>query len=255
MPTATKTDLPHHTPRVAARPALMTKPPSAILHLTAPSTPLRPAPRPVYVAKPVFDWLLAMGLLVLCWPMMLLAMLAVKLTSRGPALYQQTRVGLSGKVFTIYKIRTMIHNCESTSGILWSQKGDPRITPVGLVLRNLHLDELPQLWNVLRGEMSLVGPRPERPEIVADLQLSIYGYDLRHTVKPGLTGFAQVHLPPDSSILTVKNKLIYDRFYISRVSLGMDLRCLLWTACKLFGLRRLYQRAPRRVGRANRTTE
>ena len=202
------------------------------------------AVRPTYRAKAWMDLLLAAGLLVLSLPVMAFTVLLIRCTSAGPALYRQTRVGRGGRIFTIYKFRTMEHNCESTSGIQWSVMGDPRITPLGRWLRRLHLDELPQLWNVICGEMSLVGPRPERPEIVADLQVSICGYDVRHTVLPGITGFAQVHLPPDSSILTVKNKLIYDRFYISRVVLGMDLYCLGCTGLKVLGLRKLYQRPP-----------
>ncbi len=190
------------------------------------------------------DLLMAVGLMVLALPVMAFTVLLIRCTSAGPALYRQTRVGRGGRVFTIYKFRTMEHNCESKSGIQWSMVGDPRITPLGKWLRKLHIDELPQLWNVLRGDMSLVGPRPERPEIVADLQVSIFGYDVRHTVLPGITGFAQVHLPPDSSILTVKNKLIYDRFYISRIGLGTDLYCLACTALKVVGLRKLYQRPP-----------
>jgi lipopolysaccharide/colanic/teichoic acid biosynthesis glycosyltransferase len=200
--------------------------------------------RPTYRAKAWMDLLLAACCFVLAMPVMFLVLLLIRCTSSGPAIYRQTRVGRGGRIFTILKFRTMEHNCEARSGIQWSVAGDPRITPLGKWLRRLHLDELPQLWNVLRGEMSLVGPRPERPEIVADLQVSIYGYDLRHTVLPGITGFAQVHLPPDSSILTVKNKLIYDRFYVSRIGLGMDLYCLGCTVLKVLGLRKLYQRPP-----------
>jgi len=208
--------------------------------------PAPPAVRPVYAAKAWFDLSCAALLFVGTLPLMVLTCLAVRLTSTGPAIYSQSRVGRAGRVFTIYKFRTMAHNCELASGIQWSVRGDSRITPLGHWLRKLHLDELPQLVNVLRGEMSLVGPRPERPEIVADLQLSIVNYDVRHTVLPGITGFAQVHLPPDSSILTVKNKLIYDRFYISRLGLRMDVYCLACTLLKVVGLKKLYQRSPRR---------
>jgi lipopolysaccharide/colanic/teichoic acid biosynthesis glycosyltransferase len=169
----------------------------------------------------------------------------VRATSRGPAIYTQSRVGRSGKVFTLYKIRTMIHECESITGPRWSMPGDPRIAPIGGILRHLHLDELPQLFNVLKGDMSLVGPRPERPEIVKKLRQNVQGYDRRHTVKPGITGFAQIHLPPDSCIRSVKNKLVYDLFYIRNRSMRFEAFIVLATFMKLFGLRRLYQRKPR----------
>ncbi len=210
--------------------------------------PHRPAAipvRPEYVAKVVLDYALSAILLALAVPVILGALLLVRFTSHGPALYSQTRVGRAGRNFKIYKIRTMTHDCEKFTGPQWSVKGDPRITPLGQILRVLHIDELPQLWNVLRGEMSLIGPRPERPEIVEDLRLSIFGYDVRHQVKPGITGFAQIHLPPDSNILTVHNKLVYDRYYIARMGLRLDLRILAATALKIVGLRKLYQRPPR----------
>lgn len=229
--------------RVAPRTALTTSAPAA-----APA-PVRTAAVPVvptYRLKAAIDYALAAALLVLLLPVMAVTAAAVKLTSRGPAIYSQTRVGRGGRVFVIYKFRTMYHECEKVSGIQWSVRGDLRITPLGRVLRALHLDEFPQLWNVLRGEMSLVGPRPERPEIVNDLRVSVWGYDIRHAVLPGITGFAQIHLPPDSSIRTVKNKLIYDRFYVGRMGLLMDLYCLVCTGLKVFGLRRLYHRPPRK---------
>ena len=225
-------------------------PRTALTPTTLPAAaPARTAPLPVvpaYRLKAVLDYCLAAALFVVLLPVMLLTAVAVKASSRGPAIYSQTRVGRGGRVFVIYKFRTMYHECEKISGIQWSVKGDLRITPLGRVLRALHLDELPQLWNVLRGEMSLVGPRPERPEIVADLRLSVCGYDVRHAVKPGITGFAQVHLPPDSSIQTVRNKLIYDRFYVARMGLLTDLYCLACTGLKVLGLRRLYHRPPRK---------
>src|SRR5207237_10607340 len=179
-------------------------------------------------------------------PRMVVCGLLVRATSRGPALYTQTRVGQGGRVFTLYKIRTMYHDCERQSGPRWSTPGDPRITPVGRVLRRLHLDELPQLWNVLKGDMNLIGPRPERPEIVAKLRASVPGYDRRHAVKPGITGFAQIHLPPDSCLRSVKNKLVYDLFYIRNRSARLELLVLFATGLKLLGLKRLYQRKPRR---------
>jgi lipopolysaccharide/colanic/teichoic acid biosynthesis glycosyltransferase len=139
----------------------------------------------------------------------------------------------------------MYHDCERHSGPKWSTPGDTRITPLGRIYRKLHLDELPQLWNVLRGDMSLIGPRPERPEIVAKLRESVPGYDRRHQVKPGITGFAQVHLPPDTCLRSVKNKVAYDLFYIRHASVPLALFILFATGLKLFGLKKLYQRKPR----------
>src|SRR5262249_20125711 len=123
--------------------------------------------------KAAVDCVLAVGMLVLAAPVIAVAAILVKLTSPGPAFYAQTRVGLAGRVFRIYKIRTMHHNCEQASGAKWATAGDPRVTSVGRFLRKTHLDELPQLWNVIRGDMSLVGPRPERPEFVATLEKEI----------------------------------------------------------------------------------
>jgi lipopolysaccharide/colanic/teichoic acid biosynthesis glycosyltransferase len=222
--------------------------------LRTPAVSIRPAPcrpsvsaaeRRAGWAKPAFDTAAALLILIPGLPLMALCVLLVRLTSTGPAIYSQTRVGRGGRVFTLYKIRSMVHDCESLTGPRWSLPGDPRITPLGRVLRKLHLDELPQLFNVLRGDMSLVGPRPERPEIVKRLRLSVPGYDRRHTVKPGLTGFAQVHLPPDTCVRSVKNKLAYDLFYIRHRSLRMELVVLFATGLKLLGLKRLYQRKPR----------
>src|SRR5262245_22208400 len=133
------------------------------------------------------DYAVAVVLAALAAPLLLFAAVLVKLTSRGPAFYSQTRVGADGRHFTIYKVRTMIHNAESLTGARWSLPGDPRITLVGRFLRASHLDELPQLWNVLRGEMSLVGPRPERPEFVPGLEKALPGYTNRLLVRPGVT--------------------------------------------------------------------
>ena len=136
----------------------------------------------------------------------------------------------------MYKLRSMYHNCERQSGVCWSLPGDPRITPVGRFLRFTHLDELPQLWNVLKGEMSLIGPRPERPELVARLARDIPRYRERMQVRPGVTGFAQVQLPYDSSLESVRRKLAYDLYYIDAASPGLDLRILLGTALKVSGI-------------------
>ncbi len=195
--------------------------------------------------KSAADFLLAVVCLIPAIPLMLASAFVVRMTSRGPAFYTQSRVGRGGTIFTLYKIRTMIHECESLTGPRWSMPGDPRITPIGRLLRRLHLDELPQLFNVLMGNMSLVGPRPERPEIVKRLRRLVPGYDRRHAVKPGITGFAQIHLPPDSCVRSVKNKLVYDLFYIRHRSLRLEAGIAMATIMKLFGLRRLYQRKPR----------
>jgi len=231
--------------------AVLVSPKPALRNLAVPirtTQPLPPNLAPVRVGdrvKFVVDLTLATILLIPGLPVMLVCMAIVRLTSAGPAVYTQSRVGRGGRVFTLYKIRTMSHDCESLTGPRWCIPGDPRITPVGRVLRQLHLDELPQLLNVLKGEMSLVGPRPERPEIVKNLLKVVPGYDRRHAVKPGITGFAQIHLPPDSCVRSVKNKLAYDLFYVRHRSAQMEVGILLATGLKLLGLRRLYQRKPR----------
>ncbi|MGL6075771.1 MAG: sugar transferase [Fimbriiglobus sp.] len=195
-------------------------------------------------SKAFLDYPLAAFLLIATLPLMLLAMLATKLTSPGPAIYSQRRVGLGGKVFTIYKIRSMVVQTTSATGTQWATKRDPRVTPVGKILRKLHLDELPQLWNVLRGEMAMIGPRPERPEIVSELRKQIPSYDQRHRVKPGITGYAQIHLPADTNLQSVRNKVAYDRHYIRHMGLGLDLYVYLCTALKVFHLKSLYRRLP-----------
>jgi lipopolysaccharide/colanic/teichoic acid biosynthesis glycosyltransferase len=186
--------------------------------------------------KMAVEWVAALLLLVLTAPLMLLAAVLVKLTSPGPVLYQQARVGWRGRTFTIFKIRTMWHDCERQSGPRWSTAGDPRITPVGRFLRRTHLDELPQLWNVLRCEMSLVGPRPERPEFVTKLVQEIPNYADRLLVRPGVTGLAQVQLHADSDLESVRRKLTYDRYYVQNLGFWLDLRILLCTAFKVLGI-------------------
>jgi lipopolysaccharide/colanic/teichoic acid biosynthesis glycosyltransferase len=182
------------------------------------------------------DVLAASILLVLTAPMIILAALLVRLTSRGPAFYTQTRVGHDGRLFTIFKIRTMVHNCESLSGPRWSIPGDPRITWLGQFLRQTHIDELPQLFNVLRGEMSLIGPRPERPEFTAKLERALPAYPERLRVRPGVTGLAQVHLPGDTSLASVRLKLAHDLFYIQQLSIGLEVRILFCTLLRVLGV-------------------
>lgn len=180
--------------------------------------------------KHLIDLCMAVLLLLPTIPIVVVAALLVKLTSKGPAFYTQTRVGLGGRLFTIYKLRSMIHNCESLSGPRWSTPGDPRVTWIGSILRATHVDELPQLLNVLRGEMSLIGPRPERPEFVPHLEHALGAYRQRLNVRPGVTGLAQVLLPPDTDLESVRKKLAHDLYYIRELSPGLDLRLLLCTA-------------------------
>ncbi len=186
--------------------------------------------------KTVLDRLAALGLLILFGPLIVLLAVLVKLTSRGPAFYTQTRLGFHGIPFTIYKLRTMVNRCESLTGPRWSMPGDPRITGLGRLLRASHLDELPQLLNVLRGDMSLIGPRPERPEFLPQLERACPGYRARLAVRPGVTGLAQVQLPADTSIESVRRKLAYDLYYIQNLSLRLDLALLVCTAFYAMGL-------------------
>ena len=146
-------------------------------------------------------------------------------------------MGKGGRPFTLYKIRTMIHNCEKASGAQWSKPGDPRITRVGAFLRSTHLDELPQLWNVLRGDMSLVGPRPERPEFTPESGAApCPHYRDRLAVRPGVTGLAQVQLPADTDLDSVRRKLAYDLYYIRHVNGWLDFRLIACTALRMFGV-------------------
>jgi lipopolysaccharide/colanic/teichoic acid biosynthesis glycosyltransferase len=186
--------------------------------------------------KMALDWSFAAVLLLFAAPVIFLAGLLVKFSSRGPLFYTQTRVGKNGKCFTIYKIRTMVHNCEGKSGAKWATANDPRITPVGAFLRKTHVDELPQLINVLRCEMSLVGPRPERPEFVPSLEKSIAHYGDRLLVRPGVTGLAQVQLPPDTDLASVQRKLAYDLHYVRHAGLWLDVRLILCTAIHVLGV-------------------
>jgi lipopolysaccharide/colanic/teichoic acid biosynthesis glycosyltransferase len=188
--------------------------------------------------------LLASVALIVLSPLLLLIALAVRLTSRGPIIYSQTRVGLDrreistealydrrrenhgGHIFTIYKFRSMYTDAERATGAVWASPSDPRVTPVGRVLRQFRLDELPQLWNVLRGDMNIVGPRPERPSIFARLREDIADYPLRQRAKPGITGWAQVNHAYDSCLDDVRTKVRYDLEYLQRQSLAEDLRIM-----------------------------
>jgi lipopolysaccharide/colanic/teichoic acid biosynthesis glycosyltransferase len=186
--------------------------------------------------KRALDITAALVLSVAAVPVIVLVALAVRLTSRGPALYSQIRLGQGGRPFRIVKIRSMYHECERQSGARWSTPGDTRVTPLGRFLRASHLDELPQLWNVLVGHMSLIGPRPERPEFVPTLEAAIPHYRERLRVRPGVTGLAQVQLPPDTDLSSVRRKLACDLVYVERVSLWLDFRILLGTVFYIFRL-------------------
>lgn len=189
-------------------------------------------------AKGLGDRLLALVLLFPVLPLMGLVVLLVRATSRGPGIYSQKRVGRGGRIFTMYKIRSMRQDAEQKSGPTWAGVAhDPRVTPLGYWLRKLHLDELPQIFNVLRGEMSLVGPRPERPEFVSMLAEQLPGYVERLAIAPGITGLAQVNLPPDTDLDSVRRKLVLDTQYIRTAGLLLDLRILLCTALRIIGIR------------------
>jgi sugar transferase (PEP-CTERM system associated) len=179
--------------------------------------------------KRALDVVLAIVGLLVAAPVLLAAAALVKLTSPGGALYRQERVGLNGRVFTIYKLRTMRVDAEAGTGPIWSTVNDPRITPVGGFLRTTRLDELPQLWNVLRGDMSFVGPRPERPQFVTQLTETIPYFSQRHVLKPGITGWAQVRLAYAASVEEAIEKLQYDLYYIKNLSLWLDLLILVET--------------------------
>jgi lipopolysaccharide/colanic/teichoic acid biosynthesis glycosyltransferase len=188
-------------------------------------------------AKVAFDYLTAALLLPIALPLIGLAALAVRLTSPGPVFYTQTRVGLNGRRYRIYKIRTMHHNCELVSGVRWAGKDDTRVFRVGRFLRQTHIDELPQLLNVLRGEMSMVGPRPERPEVIQakGLEQVVPGYRYRLTVKPGVTGLAQLQLPADTDLTSVRHKIVYDLYYVQNQGLWLDLRLVFGTVLRAIG--------------------
>lgn len=172
--------------------------------------------------KQLIDIVVAAVMIVVCLPITIPVAIAIKLTSKGPVFYSQVRTGLNGKKFRVYKFRSMQQNAES-KGIQWAKEKDPRITTVGSFIRLTRIDELPQLWNVFKGEMSLVGPRPERPEFDLQLREKIPYYDVRYLVKPGITGWAQVCYPYGASVEDAYQKVAYDLYYIKNYSLFLDL--------------------------------
>lgn len=186
--------------------------------------------------KRLTDILISILMLIVLSPLMLLLVLLVRLESRGPALYRQVRVGQKGAPFVMWKFRSMRLDAEKGTGALWAAKNDLRVTYMGRVMRKLRLDELPQLWNILKGEMSFIGPRPERPEFTNELRKKIQFYDFRHLVKPGLTGWAQVMYPYGSSVDDAVEKLQFDLFYIKNYSFARDIEIILKTiSVVLFG--------------------
>jgi len=179
--------------------------------------------------KRFLDIIVSLCVLVIGFPFLALIALAIRLDSKGPILYVQKRVGRGGQIFTLYKFRSMVQDAEARTGPVWAGKNDPRITRVGRILRKLHLDEIPQLINVLKGDMSLVGPRPERPAFVDEFRTAIPLYERRLNVKPGITGWAQVKHKYDESLTDVMDKLRYDLFYLENMSLALDLKIIFST--------------------------
>jgi len=181
------------------------------------------------IAKRLFDVIASSILLVATMPIVILFAILVKLESKGPAFYRQVRVGLFGQPYSVLKLRSMRSDAELEGKAVWASQDDPRITRVGKFIRKVRIDELPQTWNVLKGEMSFVGPRPERPEFVADLEQQLSYYAERHMVKPGITGWAQVNYPYGASIDDSRHKLEYDLYYAKNYTPFLDILILLQT--------------------------
>ena len=181
------------------------------------------------VAKRVFDIGASGLLLVLTVPLVVVTAMLVKLETKGPAFYRQTRVGLFGQEFDILKLRSMRFDAEIAGTAVWAEKDDPRITRIGRIIRKLRIDELPQVWTVLKGEMSFVGPRPERPTFVAELAQQMPYYAERHMVKPGITGWAQINYPYGASMDDARQKLEYDLYYAKNYTPFLDVVILLQT--------------------------
>ena len=211
--------------------------------------------------SPYFQWKryvdvpIALLLLIMALPVIGLAWVLVRITSRGPGFYKQVRLGLDGRPFTIYKIRSMRTDAEAATGVVWAARKDKRITLLGKILRKTHVDEFPQLYNVLCGDMDLVGPRPERPEFVSELEKRIDGYTYRLYVRPGITGLAQLNQASDIDLNDVRRKLVFDFDYIEHCSFWLDMRLLVGTVLKavllcppqvmkFFGLYRAAEQSP-----------
>ena len=180
--------------------------------------------------KRAMDIVISSAILILLSPIWVLSALMIKLDSRGPVFYRQRRIGFNGRPFTMYKFRSMLHNAEKTTGPVWAKRNDPRITRVGRFVRKLGIDEIPNLFNVLRGDMSLIGPRPERPYFVNQFRHRIQYYSNRLEMRPGITGLAQVYHKYDESIEDVKQKLEFDLSYIRNYSIWTDIKVIFMTA-------------------------
>lgn len=180
-------------------------------------------------AKRMFDIVVSIQLLFLAAPLILLTAILIKLESKGPGFFKQTRVGLYGEPFELIKLRSMRQDAEVAGEAVWAQENDPRITRIGKWIRKLRIDELPQAWNVLTGDMSFVGPRPERPQFVADLETQLSYYAERHMVKPGITGWAQINYPYGASLEDSRHKLEYDLYYAKNYTPFLDVLILLQT--------------------------
>lgn len=179
--------------------------------------------------KKTFDIIMSAIGLVLTFPVIVMTAIVIKVVSPGPVLFSQERVGWGGKLFKIYKLRTMKVDAEKDSGPVWAKEDDPRLIKFGKLIRKLHLDELPQLFNVLKGEMSIIGPRPERPSFVQKLSSEIHDYRKRLLVRPGITGLAQVRHKYDETLRDVRKKVKYDLLYIREMCFMVDLRILMRT--------------------------
>jgi len=184
--------------------------------------------------KRSFDIAVSLSLLILTLPLLVLTACLIKFESPGPVLYRQDRVGLHGRVFTILKFRSMRADAETDGRPRWAAKGDPRVTRVGAIIRKLRIDELAQILNVLRGDMSFVGPRPERPFFVAELSKALPYYAERHWVRPGITGWAQINFPYGASTEDARRKLTYDLYYLKNRSFFLDSLILLQTVRVIF---------------------
>ncbi len=216
------------------------------------------APASYFRWKPLASRAFACVLAIPGIPIIGILMVLVRLTSRGPAIYSQLRVGKDNRTFRMFKLRSMRFDAEENSGPVWSQENDPRVTPIGRFLRDHHLDELPQLINVIRGEMDLFGPRPERPEFTTVLTAEIPTYRDRVKVLPGITGLAQINLPPDSDLESVRRKLDLDLEYIERANFWLDAKMFFATFLRLMGVPRewvMHIAKPERIRKLRRRSE
>lgn len=192
---------------------------------------------PSRLIKRLIDVIISLFVLMVLSPFLLITAILIKVSSKGPIFYTQKRLGKAGRVFKVIKFRSMVHNAESESGPTWADRDDPRVTAIGRFMRRIRLDEVPQFINVLKNDMSIVGPRPERPFFVEQLKKEIPYYSRRLLVKPGITGWAQVKHTYDSSIEDVKTKLQYDFYYIENLSLSLDFRIMINTILVVFTMK------------------